>query len=128
MSYYPSRKATAASQVVKLYLLGLGFSRCYRCGYAEFSSALQFHHVDPATKRNTVSHAIARFGNSMDLEWWRLLASEVNKCIILCANCHQAWHAQEWEIVDALPLYVQVHEIPTDLWKILRMDSVTYGR
>ena len=43
--------------------------------------ALQFHHLDPATKAFEVS----RQGITRSLQRLRL---EAQKCVLLCANCH----------------------------------------
>ncbi len=54
---------------------------CCLCGYDRCVSALEFHHLDPATKRL----GIAAGGLSHSLE---RLRGEIAKCIPLCSNCH----------------------------------------
>jgi transposase-like protein len=54
---------------------------CTLCGFAECMAALQFHHVDPATK----SFALSREGVTRSLARAR---EEARKCVLLCANCH----------------------------------------
>jgi DNA-binding CsgD family transcriptional regulator len=54
---------------------------CAVCGYDRSAAALQFHHVDPATKR----FEVAARGITRSLE---RLREEVRKCVLLCANCH----------------------------------------
>ncbi|MEA2383928.1 MAG: hypothetical protein QOH72_3899 [Solirubrobacteraceae bacterium] len=53
---------------------------CAICGYARNPAALQFHHVDPATKEFTL-----RNGDTRSLDRMR---AEAAKCVLLCANCH----------------------------------------
>jgi transposase-like protein len=53
---------------------------CAICGYARNPAALQFHHVDPATKEFTL-----RNGDTRSLDRMRV---EAAKCVLLCANCH----------------------------------------
>jgi hypothetical protein len=53
---------------------------CAICGYDRNAAALQFHHVDPATKEFTL-----RNGDTRSLERMR---AEAAKCVLLCANCH----------------------------------------
>ena len=53
---------------------------CAICGYSRNPSALQFHHLDPATKEFTL-----RNGHTRSLERMR---AEAAKCVLLCANCH----------------------------------------
>jgi hypothetical protein len=53
---------------------------CAICGYSRSPAALQFHHVDPATKEFAL-----RNGDTRSLERMRAKAA---KCVLLCANCH----------------------------------------
>jgi transposase-like protein len=53
---------------------------CAICGYARDPAALQFHHLDPATKEFTL-----RNGDTRSLARMR---AEAAKCVLLCANCH----------------------------------------
>lgn len=54
---------------------------CILCGYARSMAALQFHHVDPSTKRFSLStKGVAR---ALDAA-----RAEAQKCVLLCANCH----------------------------------------
>jgi hypothetical protein len=55
--------------------------KCLICGYDRYQGALQFHHVDPATKEFVVS----RRGVTRSIEELR---AEAKKCVLLCANCH----------------------------------------
>lgn len=54
---------------------------CVLCGFDEHPAALQFHHVDPATK----SFSIGEGGLTRSLARVR---AEAQKCVLLCANCH----------------------------------------
>ncbi len=54
---------------------------CRLCGYDRCLAALEFHHIDPADKRFTLS----RRGMSMSIERAR---AEAQKCVLLCGNCH----------------------------------------
>jgi len=55
--------------------------KCALCGYARHSAALQFHHLDPATK----SFGLGVRGITRSIE---KLRAEAAKCMLLCANCH----------------------------------------
>ncbi len=60
---------------------------CQRCGYNRCIDALTFHHTDPNEKEFGV-------GNGNTREWtnyWQ----EVQKCELLCANCHAEMHADK---------------------------------
>ena len=53
---------------------------CTECGYKKHYAALQFHHVDPTTKRNEVGR--------MTTCPLSTIKTEMRKCVILCSNCH----------------------------------------
>lgn len=56
---------------------------CSRCGYSKCLSALEFHHLDPTQKDFSIS------GKSWSFERLKI---EVDKCILVCANCHVEIH------------------------------------
>ena len=60
--------------------------KCERCGF-DNHVALDFHHIDPALKDRNISSAV--------LQGWSLkrVMKEIDKCIVLCANCHRIEHA-----------------------------------
>ena len=60
---------------------------CIRCG-EQHIACLDFHHRDPNEKELTLSLAIAR----ASLE---RLQKEIEKCDILCSNCHRKLHWHE---------------------------------
>jgi 5-methylcytosine-specific restriction endonuclease McrA len=61
--------------------------RCEKCGYCKCIDALEFHHVDPTKKDFTISSK----GYTRS---WEKVKSELDKCMILCANCHRKLHAK----------------------------------
>ena len=66
---------------VKEILVAEAGGSCRLCGYDRSLAALQFHHVDPATK----AFGIAKGGFSRSLDKAR---AEAQKCVLLCSNCH----------------------------------------
>ena len=60
---------------------------CQRCGYSRCLGALQFHHIDPTSKR----FSIAAEGATRSLEAAR---AEAAKCELLCGNCHAEVEAE----------------------------------
>jgi len=58
---------------------------CEKCGYDKSFEVLQFHHINPSEKDFTIS------GKSYSLE---RLKKEVDKCILVCANCHIEIHEE----------------------------------
>lgn len=63
-----------------LYLGG----KCSCCGYNKSYSALDFHHINPEEKEFTIA-------KNTSLSWKKMKA-EIQKCILLCANCHREEH------------------------------------
>lgn len=57
--------------------------KCEKCGYNKCIEALDFHHIDPSQKEFGIS------SNSYSLE---RMKKEVDKCILVCANCHREIH------------------------------------
>ena len=58
---------------------------CKECGF-DNPHALQFHHVDPNTKKKAVAELISSGYNKDAVQ------KEIDKCIVLCANCHLIMH------------------------------------
>lgn len=68
---------------IKIELLRYKGEKCENCGYSKCTEALQFHHIDPFQKNFTIA------GKSWSFE---RLKKEVDKCVVLCANCHIETH------------------------------------
>lgn len=66
---------------VKRVLIAEAGGCCRLCGYHRCPAALQFHHLDPATKDYSLSHQ----GVTRSLARAR---AEAKKCVLLCATCH----------------------------------------
>ena len=60
--------------------------KCQRCGYQKCVKAMNFHHVDPSTKEFEISQRL-------DTAWEKLTA-ELDKCVLLCFNCHMEEHCE----------------------------------
>lgn len=56
--------------------------KCEHCGYNKCLGALHFHHLDP-TEKDFASFSTFKLEKSK---------SELDKCILLCANCHAEVH------------------------------------
>lgn len=55
--------------------------RCIICGYNRYRGALEFHHLD----KNTKSKDYYRMKN-----WsFESKKEELDKCVLLCSNCHR---------------------------------------
>jgi len=62
--------------------------QCSKCEYNKCISALEFHHVLPEHK----DFSISREGNTRS---WEKVKAEIDKCILVCANCHREIHEEE---------------------------------
>lgn len=69
---------------IKEELIQYKGGKCQICGYNKCTSALEFHHLDPTQKDFTISGGTKSFNT---------LKPEVDKCILVCANCHREIHA-----------------------------------
>ena len=61
---------------------------CKKCGENRFY-LLDFHHVNPEIKDKTVAKMISDHNKMADIQ------KEIDKCIILCSNCHREFHYLE---------------------------------
>ncbi len=60
--------------------------KCMICGYKRYSGALDFHHKNAKLKD---------FGLSVRglTRSWEKIKKEIEKCVLVCANCHREIHA-----------------------------------
>jgi len=61
--------------------------KCEICGYSQCVEALDFHHRNKTNKDFSISSK----GYTRS---WKRVMEELDKCMILCANCHRELHAQ----------------------------------
>ena len=72
--------------------------KCIICGYSKCKRALVFHHLGNEKKEFGFSGAHSRS--------WNSIKKELDKCVLLCANCHAEVHA------GMHPLIAQLVESP----------------
>jgi hypothetical protein len=70
---------------IKQTALDIKGGKCQLCGYNQCPAALEFHHRDPNQKDFSISSP--RYHN---LEFMK---AELEKCILVCSNCHREIHA-----------------------------------
>lgn len=75
---YRKKKAFINSQKIQ----------CAKCGETRFY-VLDYHHNDPEKKDFTIGKALK--GS------FSLIQQEIDKCTVLCANCHREFHYLEKE-------------------------------
>ena len=58
--------------------------KCSRCGYDKCPDALEFHHLNPEEKDSDY--------RKMRYRSFEKVKKELDKCILVCANCHREIH------------------------------------
>ena len=56
--------------------------KCQVCGYSKYQGALDLHHIG----RDKKDFGIADRGHSRS---WSRVKAELQKCVLVCANCHR---------------------------------------
>ena len=78
-----SELAILKKQKYKLKMIEYKGNKCEKCGYNKNIAALEFHHLDPNTKKFTLSDTHHN---------WEETKEELDKCILVCSNCHRELH------------------------------------
>lgn len=61
--------------------------KCIKCGYNKCIAALEFHHLDPTQKDFEITNSVTSWNKHKNK-----LILELDKCILVCANCHREIH------------------------------------
>jgi len=72
------------------YLGRLVALECNSCGYNKTFAALDFHHT-----RDKVFHITSMMMKALTKQNKETMKKEVEKCIVLCANCHRELHDRD---------------------------------
>lgn len=59
--------------------------QCQICGYKKCVAALEFHHRTPGEKDFAISRCSTKA--------WETTRKELDKCILVCSNCHREIHS-----------------------------------
>jgi len=87
---------------------------CLRCGEVD-PSALDFHHV---------ADKVAEIGNGNKISM-AVMRAELNKCVVLCANCHRKLHAGRWQLTDRIEFIKAQYPEAYELLSTLSTDLST---
>jgi len=71
------------SQILRERAIAYLGGSCKICGYDKWPCAFDFHHVDPLHKDFTISQHMTS---------WDRIKPELDKCELLCSNCHREVH------------------------------------
>ncbi len=73
--------------------------KCAICGYNLCQRALSFHHINSKEKEfGLSSRGLTRS--------WKKIKEEIDKCVLLCANCHMEVHDK----ITQLPQEIEVEK------------------
>lgn len=86
---------TSIRKAIKIQLVKYKGGKCERCGYDKCMNALQFHHPNQNEKDFNISNYTC--SKYLDLD---KIYKEVDKCILLCANCHAEEHEKNGYFSD----------------------------
>jgi hypothetical protein len=64
-------------------------NKCCNCGNSFPQAVYDFHHVDPSIKESKLRDLMSKS--------WEIIKAELDKCILLCANCHRVEHMKDCE-------------------------------
>ena len=65
---------------------------CTICGYCKNYAALEFHHEQPELKDFSLDL------RALSNRSWAIILAEVQKCQLLCSNCHAETHNPDCQI------------------------------
>lgn len=88
-------------RLVKMRSIEYKGGSCVLCGYNKHPAALEFHHLDPTQKEFDISLC--------KLKDFERVKPELDKCVLVCSNCHREFHAG----AIALPATLTAHSSQT---------------
>jgi len=72
---------------------------CAICGYNKCNASLSLHHLNPLEKDFSFNRLRA------NPKSWNKIVEELRKCVLLCHNCHNEYHAGVTSIPDDAPRF-----------------------
>lgn len=79
-------RVTKSRQALKLKAIAYKGGCCVKCSYDKCVSALEFHHENPEVKEFGICET--------NIKDWDLVKEELDKCILVCSNCHREIHEE----------------------------------
>ena len=73
--------------IIKGKLITYLGGKCFLCDYNKCQGALDFHHLNP----NEKDFNLSKFAQKSLTD----IKNELNKCILICSNCHRELHAKQ---------------------------------
>lgn len=91
---YEAQKSRGLTK--KLELIKIAGGRCSICGYDKNLAALAFHHLDSAGKDFKLDM------RSLSNRGLKVILAELDKCILVCHNCHTELHNPHLDLDNLL--------------------------
>ncbi|MEZ4104504.1 MAG: hypothetical protein R3B60_04460 [Candidatus Paceibacterota bacterium] len=82
---YLKKAVSDRRRKLKEMAIKYGGGKCQICGYKKCKRALSFHHKDA----NMKDFGLSAKGLTRS---WEKIKKELDKCILVCANCHMELH------------------------------------
>lgn len=83
-----NEKSKTRQRIFKKNCVEYKSGACCICGYNKCNAALEFHHTNPNEKEFTISKMRNTTFNEKTQQ-------ELDKCILICRNCHAELHVDE---------------------------------
>lgn len=68
--------------------------KCQTCGYCKYQGALELHHINGKKEFGIADKGYTRS--------WHKIQEELDKCILVCANCHRELEAGVTQLPEAI--------------------------
>lgn len=82
---YLKQAVARRRKVIRQLALKYKGNQCSICGYNKCLQALEFHYLESSKK----DFGISASGYTRS---WKVILKELDKCLLLCANCHREVH------------------------------------
>lgn len=89
--HYENDKKNRYKTNKKTYLEYKRINSCEKCGYEESDASLDFHHIDKNNKDFNMGEINITYSSLENLTYQ--LEKELDKCVVLCKNCHSLEHS-----------------------------------
>jgi predicted HNH restriction endonuclease len=83
-------ETTKRQRTVKQKAVNYLGGKCSICNYDKYTGALEFHHINPAEKDFNIAE--------LKLSSFERIKPELDKCLLVCSNCHREIHGKIIEI------------------------------
>lgn len=107
----------------KLIYLKYKGDKCEACGYNKCEASLTFHHRDQEKKLFWIGGLNDRISNILELK--SHIIEELDKCDVLCRNCHNEKHSDlDFFEINRIDIYNKIENYKEHQNKISREDVI----